>query len=409
MLRRTTFAVITLAGALTIAFVGMELALRAFLPTTRTTRVEVKRQTIPGIQREVTYERNEFGLRSLSLSSEHKPSATVRILVLGGSTTDAPYQDSGDTWWGHLDERLRARFGPAGVQVEVAAFGRGGRTAIDRLAWARANLERFDPDVVVTLEGINDLAWHGGADYHYSDLPSALAAASSPARRHCSDWSQVCRRLEQLEQRLTRQARGDTVELEWHSENLPELTRAYRSLPLAASIERPQDPFVEFSAALEALIAFASSPGRQVVVLAQPVLWQPDLSPRETERLWFSIATPAGPVRASPAWLAAEMDRYNRRQAELAARYGARYVAAPVPADLEHFFDDCHFTDLGSRRMADLIEAEMVRAVEAALRARRRVAGAAPRPAAPGLSPSPDELAGEAPARPPRTAARGEP
>ena len=51
------------------------------------------------------------------------------------------------------------------------------------------------------------------------------------------------------------------------------------------------------------------------------------------------------------------MARFNAAQREIALRHGARFVDldALVPKDLDHFFDDCHFTDRGSRRVADEI------------------------------------------------------
>ena len=51
------------------------------------------------------------------------------------------------------------------------------------------------------------------------------------------------------------------------------------------------------------------------------------------------------------------MARYNAAQSEVAARHGARFLDLDplIPKDLDHYFDDCHYTDRGSRRMADEI------------------------------------------------------
>ena len=91
------------------------------------------------------------------------------------------------------------------------------------------------------------------------------------------------------------------------------------------------------------------------LVLGQPVLWEAEMTADERARLWFPIFTPAGPVRPSGAWLAGEMQRFNRAQQHQAEALGATYfdLDGRIPKTLEFFFDDCHYTDAGSRRLAE--------------------------------------------------------
>lgn len=369
------------AGAAVLA--ATEVLLRLLAPIPPGASVKIRGQTLPGLHPTVVYERNAWGLRSLSMKSEARPPGTIRILALGASTTDSPTQNAADAWWGLLETRLRDLL-PPGTGVEVAAYGRGGAPAVHRLAWARGHLSRLDPDVVITLEGINDLAWHGGPGYRYRGLEAALRAVPKEEEDSCSSWSQVCRRLERLRRalRAARRARKGRT-LEWHSRNLPRLARAYRALPAVARPERPVDPIREFGDAMEALLEELEARGVEAVVLGQPVLWKPRMSDEERSRLWFGIRTPGGPVRPDPAWLAAEMARYNRLQRELAGRHGAHYVDLParVPSDLRHFIDDCHFTDEGSRAVAEAVLPEVLAAARRVLA--RRAAAAARREGAP--------------------------
>jgi hypothetical protein len=95
--------------------------------------------------------------------------------------------------------------------------------------------------------------------------------------------------------------------------------------------------------------------GVDALVLGQPVLWKADMMPAELDVLWFHVRTPEGPVRADGAWLPAEIARYNDVQRRLAAERGFAYLDldASVPKDLDHYFDDCHYTDRGSRLVAE--------------------------------------------------------
>jgi hypothetical protein len=138
---------------------------------------------------------------------------------------------------------------------------------------------------------------------------------------------------------------------------MPELRRLYESRPLRTTLTRDPDPLVEFGDCMNALMRFLHENRIPTLVCAQPVLWKPEMAPAESNLLWMAVATREGFVRPAPAWLCAEMARYNDLQRRLAAEYGARFVdlAAAVPASTEMFIDDCHFTDEGSRRVADAI------------------------------------------------------
>ncbi|HEX9729025.1 MAG TPA: SGNH/GDSL hydrolase family protein [Gemmatimonadales bacterium] len=331
----------------------------------------------------VVYERNAYGFRSMSMRTRRKPDNTVRVVVIGASTTDEAVRNTRDTWAGMLEARLRNRF--AGVtSVEVAAFGRGGLTVLDNLLWARTELEQFEPDVVVTLLGINDLAWHGGPAYDYRGIPEVGATRASPGlgarvKHSCQLVSQLCRRIRLLRVRLvTDAALREGRAIPWDRENFPRLREEYRALPPIDSLARDPDPFVEFSDGIEALLELLRKRlDVETVVMGQPVLWQAGIPPEQRDVLWFSVATPGGPVRPSPGWLEAEMARYNARQEAVSARFGAAYInlGAMIPQTLEYFYDDCHFTRAGD----ELVAAAVAPVVESMIsRILGRAAGPAP-------------------------------
>jgi lysophospholipase L1-like esterase len=329
-------------------------------------------QTIPGVKREIVYDKNAFGFRSLSMRDRRKPAGTLRVLCLGASTTDQPTQSTEDIWSAILEKKLTAEFAPRGVRVEVAAMGVGGQTAGDRLNWARAQLTSFEPDLLVTLEGVNDLTWHGGPGYHYDgSFPQKEAELTWLDR--CTSLSQLCRRLVVLRNRFRLERaleRGRS--LEWHSQRLPERRAEYRGYPFVEAPVRDPDPIVEFSDAMRALLGFATAHGVPTIVLAQPTLWKPQMSPDEEAALWFFVSTPSGRVRPSTAWLEREMERYNGVQRELAERAGARYVPLDtlVPKSLEFFFDDCHYTDRGNQAVAEAVYPAVSEALRKLLAAR---------------------------------------
>lgn len=372
--RDLVFASVALGATLVLCLVASELVLRLAFPVPYESPVRLEfTQNLPGLKRHLVYEENQWGVRSLSMQALEKPEGTIRILAMGGSTTKQDTQSTADTWTGVLETRLNEALAGEG-RVEVLALGRSGKTAASRVAELQPSIERFDPDILITLEGVNDLAWNGLPGYAYAG-PSEfddLAVGQAPTLlSRCRESLQLCRRLKILKDYLTLQwAKWRGLALEWHSEFLDERREGYRALPYVASPVRDPDPFVEFRDAVAAILDRALAAGLRVVVVGQPVLWKDRMSDAETAALWFWVGTPEGKVRPDPTWLAAEMRRYNAAQRALAAARGVPYVELDgrIPKDLEHFFDDCHTTDRGSRLQAELIFPEVlaqVRAVQA--------------------------------------------
>ena len=370
-----------LASSAALTLGGLEAALWLFhpLPVFPQEWSSMYEQNLPGLKKKVLYERNRHGFRFLSAPRampQAKPAGTVRVFCLGASPTDQPTQNAEDAWWGVLETRLNAAVA-GGARVEILSRGRGGETAADTLRWARAALLPYSPDAVVILQGINDLCWNGGPHYRYpreeqtSELTERDWGGYPRWKRALRLVSQTYRHISELRnRRRIREAIRAGAALEWHSGALPELRRLYQSRPLQAELKRDPDPIVEFGDSMQALLQLLREHHVPAIVCAQPVLWKSGMTEEARARLWMSVATPSGFARAAPAWLEAEMARYNAVQRQVAERAGALFVDLPgrIPATDDLFMDDCHFTDEGSRRVA----AEILPALKDALGKRLR-------------------------------------
>ena len=98
---------------------------------------------------------NQFGMRGPETARE-KPAGVTRILVAGGSTTfDEAVSGNDNAWPARFDAWLDslAVEGP----VEVLNAGVAGYRVIDNLIWLMTELHTLEPDIVVLLQGHNDL------------------------------------------------------------------------------------------------------------------------------------------------------------------------------------------------------------------------------------------------------------
>jgi lysophospholipase L1-like esterase len=335
------------------------------------------KQDLPGLQPEILYERDALGLRRLSLNPNYKPADAIRILCVGASTTDQPTQDTANTWCGMLQLKLTELFSDRGVGIETATLAQGGWRVPDLVARINDRIDTLQPDIVIVLMGINDLAFNGGPGYVYTGLSDRLAAIGhrdsslkSSFWGRCEAVSYLCQRLTLLRKMFHdwRLRRAGQV-LEWHSQNIPVLRQEYQQYHYVDAPKRDPDPLREFEDGMEHLLGLLDRHSADAIVLGQPVLWKENMSEAERTALWFYVETPAGRVRPSGRWLVTEMARYNAAQHTIAQKHGVRFLDldARIPKDLDHYFDDCHFTDLGSRWMADEVLPHVAATVHARL------------------------------------------
>jgi lysophospholipase L1-like esterase len=115
---------------------------------------------------------DSLGLRGRPVAVA-KPPGTTRILADGGSTTfDATVTADDSTWPAQLERLLVANHGAG--SVEVLNAGVPGYAVIDNLIRLQTDLYRLKPDIIILLQGHNDL-YYGlvGSPPDDTDTPGA--------------------------------------------------------------------------------------------------------------------------------------------------------------------------------------------------------------------------------------------
>jgi len=98
----------------------------------------------------VTYTRDKYGLRG-SYSSP----GDIRILTVGGSTTDQRHIGDGQTW----QDVLQKRFEQAGLRIPVANAGIDGQSTFGHIAnfkWWFPDIPGLAPEFILFYVGLND-------------------------------------------------------------------------------------------------------------------------------------------------------------------------------------------------------------------------------------------------------------
>ena len=98
----------------------------------------------------ITYSRDRYGLRG-----GHTSPGGIRILTVGGSSTDQRYIGDGETW----QDVLQRRFEQAGLKVAVANAGVDGQSTFGHIAnfkWWFPEIPGLAPKFILFYIGIND-------------------------------------------------------------------------------------------------------------------------------------------------------------------------------------------------------------------------------------------------------------
>ena len=360
-------------GSLVLFLAIAELALRLSLPDGYYVWPPNFRETfapdasvVKGARDESSLTINAQGMRGDPLPKGER----TRLLAIGGSTTICTYLDDGDAWPYLVQRRLESVVGEGSVWV--GNVGRPGHTtAHHRLQLEKLLAQYPEIDAVLMLVGINDMVWRIQALRDPVALPppgsdQALRLAFSvfPGWDADSPWYRrtgIARFLMARSWRLPGQrAEGPLVDARGE---FVIRARDYRRRATSFLEELPglPDGLAGYQRSLNEIVDVARAANVRLIFLTQPTLWREDLRPEEEASLWmggprFDRLAPGAEFHAVRA-LADGMARYNQTLLRVCRERGVECidVASQLPRDGAMFWDDAHFTAIGSRRLAQLV------------------------------------------------------
>jgi lysophospholipase L1-like esterase len=157
---RQIFAVLAVNLLLLVAgVVAIELVFGGWLDPRRLNRLNILKDRVyrhdvsnlyPAADPIVTYTRDKYGLRGAYSSP-----GEIRILTVGGSTTDQRHIRDGETW----QDALQKRFEQAGLRVPVANAGIDGQSTFGHIAnfkWWFPDIPGLAPEFMLFYVGLND-------------------------------------------------------------------------------------------------------------------------------------------------------------------------------------------------------------------------------------------------------------
>lgn len=270
---------------------------------------------------------NSLGFRGDEFA-ETKPASTLRIAVLGASTTfNAEVSSNEKTWPHRLQEKLRAAH--PRVKIEVINTALGGYVSTDNLKNLRARVLRLDPDLVIYYEANNEIV------HDTAELARERGLIATNTR------SPLVSTLARL-----------SLVFDLASKNAA-IVLGPRGGPSEKIDAVPADLPRHFISVLDEMRQELSSRGIVFMLSTFIVKYRPDQD-RATQVANADVAFYYMPWMSIDGMLQA-MQTYNQAILDFAKRNALPVVddRESIPPDALHFADCMHVRDLGAEAMAD--------------------------------------------------------
>lgn len=372
---RPLYTVLLVAGSLLCSLILGEAAVRFFLDNRFHVWPPGLRQVfnpspavMPGITGPSRFVINRDGLRGDPLPHDE----AYKILAIGGSTTECLYLDETEAWPYLLQRTLGAT-----RKVWIGNAGRSGLNTKSHIVQLTHLTEQYRGiDAVILLIGVNDFLQRlaKGAQYRpflgvdALPLPDYEILMSEtfftwPGSDHREPFfkrlalyrvtrEMKYRYLTFAAKQLVQDADGSVFDV-W---------RAHRRRASAVLPRLPDLPSAleEYSRNVKTIAGIAAQRGVRLIFATQPSLWRPDLTERDQALLWMGgigkYQEESGHEYYAIAALAEGMNRYNHMLLTLCRTEGLECIdlEQELPKDTRMFFDDVHFTEAGSRQVAQV-------------------------------------------------------
>jgi lysophospholipase L1-like esterase len=310
---------------------------------------------LPGMIGPNTFTTNNVGFRGDSLV-QPKPPGELRVIMIGGSTTECLYIDDSVAINRIVERRLNQEL--LG-RVKVYNAGVSGAAMADHISMLVHRVAHLEPDVVVVFAGINDLtrSIHGSDPLHFTSLDSLVQRRDLGAYlRFAASEFQLPRRLYYLlKPALPRTPTEILTEITDHSA-YDEKVELARSAPEAT--ELPRVDLESYRKNLRTLVGIARIHGIRLYLMTQQTSWN---GPDSTVRQWHWMRYHDG-VTYPEDVMDAALESLNDVMREVAAEFQVPLhdLAASLGKTSDFFYDDVHFNVRGAREAGEGLASTML-------------------------------------------------
>lgn len=379
--RKRFLTILLLLGSLTVAVLIGEAAVRFLLPGLAGRGYHVwpphlsvvfrpEQGILPGVDSESRFIVNSQGFRGDELTEEHR----YRILALGGSATECLYLDQAKAWPRRLQDLLNGHYGHEYVWVGNA--GMSGRTSRNHLLAMRyLPLNEFRIDMVVLLAGVNDLQSRLSQGDSYplvrevqQEADEELMAKTftgmsvpspeAPFFKRMATW-QLLKAAWTRVSNDTPQDEAASIYVTWreHRQNASQMRETLPDLSLA---------LVDYERRINRIVDAAREKSIRLLLVTQPAMWRHGLTKEQENLLWLGGEGDFQRRSGMPYYSATALEKGLRAYNDVLLRVCRERsvdcldLSSMLQRDTGIFYDDVHFNESGSRRVAEVLSSHIL-------------------------------------------------
>lgn len=340
-------------------------------PPNQQVRFMPKPGVMPGVDyQESTFTTNETGLRADPLPKTDM----MRILAVGGSSTEALFLDDPDAWPHLLQQELQRA---TGRNIWVGNAGKSGLSSVSHVVQLHFQLAELHPDIVLVTAGINDLnqCVSGGRQaiidnarfIREPDFPMTYKQyvfdriiPEEPAKtwRLVELWKRALSDFGKPNKSVT--DRFSYVVQDKAAEFYVEQRRRRQEAKKLDVTPDIQTCLVAFEENLGRMTSLANQYGAQLVLATQGSLYRDDLDSAEEALLWFGAVeqnffAPEPPkLYYTAAAMSKMLTEYNATTLRVCANHQLVCLDTDraLPKSTASYYDDVHLNVQGSHTLA---------------------------------------------------------
>lgn len=328
---------------------------------------------LPGVSGNSNFITNSFGMRGDELLDKQK----VRILAIGGSTTESMYIDQEKSWPYSLQKKLNSESGLKNVWVGNA--GKSGLNSRDHIVATKILLDQLPKiDLILVLSGINDMTVRLAQDKDYKAVnidennltieqitrvfsvnPHKFESKEGPSKARgqiekCFWCLFKIKYLFSVSTKNTLQDEEGIIYIKWRENR----KNASKIIDTVSNVKLSLD---EYSKNLNKIIDIAQKKSVKVVFITHSSLWKDQMSDEENNLLWMGgvgdFQNKQGQPYYSPRILDIILNEYNKTMLEVCKKRDIKCLdlAKELVKDVSFYYDDAHYNDKGSAQVATLV------------------------------------------------------
>ena len=332
---------LALGIGLGIALLLVEIVLRVYNPFQSRLRggdivlpanmkYEFKQVNIPGLAQHIVHHKNSMGFRGPELDSAVEG---TRIFCVGGSTTECFYLGDGEDWPAIVMQMMQQ----SGKSVWINNAGLDGHSTFGHTLLLKQHILKYKPNVVVFLIGCNDVAADGLNAYE---------------QYHLSNKKRWLENFETFNLYLSwkRSRNAATMGVGHQFIDIKTWPKADTSGWRSDTSGKVQ----EYRKRVLGLAEICWGAGATPIFITQPTLLAPGIDP--VTGIQLGTLSFQG-KSALHYWT--KLHQYNQAVKGIGAEYADKIhvidLATLLPSSTDNYYDFFHFTQTGSRSVAEII------------------------------------------------------